>query len=208
MTCASDQPAISQEFLWVPPEFDCFANRLTELRKALDSLDYWFITKDSKWYEKTARWRDIARVRSKAERIFCPMGFRPSGSTWRCSLSSILKLSEPPSYFGLLWKLHHPVRTDLVIGHWLLIPAQPINPWCLCRSLGKKLKLLIFSLQDWIPRRSDPILGCFPKVKIFVNAIIDSWSSFSLLGKLPWVFGAWLQEQDEKPNIYIYLIYT
>ena len=35
-----------------------FLEWLTELRKAIYFLDYWFITKDIKGYESTARWRD------------------------------------------------------------------------------------------------------------------------------------------------------
>lgn len=95
---------------------------------------------------------------------------------------SILEALRTPSFSGLLWKLHYPVRTDLVIGHWLLIPTPANQSLMSLQVTGKRLKLLIFSLQGWVPRQSDPILRCFPKVTLLTQQK-TAWSFFSL-GKL------------------------
>ena len=57
VTCASDQ-------LWIKGShkhllrFNHLLEWLTELRKAVSLLDYWFLTRDFKGQEKQARWRD------------------------------------------------------------------------------------------------------------------------------------------------------
>ena len=48
--------------------------RLTELRKPIDSLDYWFITKDIKGFESTARWRERYTGQGPDQRSVCPPG--------------------------------------------------------------------------------------------------------------------------------------
>lgn len=85
--------------------------RLTELNKAVYSLDYRFITGDIKRYESTARWRDIqGEVPNKGASVPEELGVTHRDTLMR-SGSPTWKPSQPRP-FGFLQRLHHLGTTD------------------------------------------------------------------------------------------------
>ena len=87
---------------------------LTELRKLIDSLDHWCITKDVKECESTIRRRDSQdKTLNKGAYVLEKSGElgAQQGSMWKSSGSSSWKLPEP-SPFGFFWQLHGIGRID------------------------------------------------------------------------------------------------
>ena len=108
-----------------------FLGWLTELRKPIYSLDYWFIIKG---YEKRYRWisrwkRCIGKVCGK-------------GAELPCSPRMPLSPNFQTPFFGFLWRLHYIEMIDQVLGHWWLV-----QPSLLSLSRGQKVRLKVSTLQ-------------------------------------------------------------
>ena len=87
---------------------------LTELRKLIDSLDHWCVTKDIKECESTIRGRDSQdKTLNKGVCVLEKSGEfgAQQGSMWKSSGSSTWKLPES-SPFGFFWQLHGIRRID------------------------------------------------------------------------------------------------
>lgn len=98
---------------------------LTEHRKTINSLDYWFITKDIKRYKSTARWRDMEW--GPKQWSFCPHGVWGS-EQWHMEAFWFPELEALQSHlFQFLWRLQYIqwLTKSLAIDDWFNL--QPLS---------------------------------------------------------------------------------
>lgn len=94
---------------------------LIELRKPIYSLDYWYITKSTKRYTSTARWRDTGQ--GPIPRGFCPVSCKclhPVQPVRWCTAGPSQSLM---ALQGALWDISTQVKREICRG----LSQSPLN---------------------------------------------------------------------------------